>query len=115
MIKRVLPGTIAQDLMGVQPMSAPSGSVFRMNFRFGKATEQPITFKKTKVDKHWCCEFKWLGESDIESIEEWLKTYPRSDYWVHVSYSGFYVNIYDEELLTAFTLRWQNSSFSSVE
>lgn len=35
MIRRVIPGTIASELVGVQPMSGPVGLVYSLRFRYG--------------------------------------------------------------------------------
>lgn len=39
MIRRIIPGTIAQDLVGVQPMSGPVGLVYSMRFAFGEGAD----------------------------------------------------------------------------
>lgn len=39
MIRRILPGTIAQDLVGVQPMSGPVGLVYSLRFAFAEAAD----------------------------------------------------------------------------
>ena len=40
MIRRILPGTIATDLVGVQPMSGPVVLVYSLRFAFAEAAEQ---------------------------------------------------------------------------
>lgn len=37
MIRRVIPGTIATELVGVQPMSGPVGLVYSLRYRYGEA------------------------------------------------------------------------------
>jgi hypothetical protein len=37
MIRRVIPGTIAPELIGVQPMSGPVGLVYSLRYRYGEA------------------------------------------------------------------------------
>lgn len=37
MIRRIIPGTIAQELVGVQPMSGPVGLVYSMRFKYADA------------------------------------------------------------------------------
>jgi Major capsid protein Gp23 len=39
MIRRILPGTIATDLVGVQPMSGPVGLVYSLRFAFAEAAD----------------------------------------------------------------------------
>ncbi len=37
MIRRIIPGTIATELVGVQPMSGPVGLVYTLRYRYGEA------------------------------------------------------------------------------
>lgn len=39
MIRRILPGTISSDLVGVQPMSGPVGLVYSLRFAFAQAAD----------------------------------------------------------------------------
>lgn len=39
MIRRILPGTISSDLVGVQPMSGPVGLVYSLRFAFAESTD----------------------------------------------------------------------------
>ena len=41
MIRRILPGTISSDLVGVQPMSGPVGLVYSLRFAFSEASDNP--------------------------------------------------------------------------
>ena len=41
MIRRILPGTIASDLVGVQPMTGPVGLVYSLRFSFAQASDNP--------------------------------------------------------------------------
>ena len=41
MIRRILPGTISSDLVGVQPMSGPVGLVYSLRFAFAEASDNP--------------------------------------------------------------------------
>lgn len=43
MIRRILPGTISSDLVGVQPMSGPVGLVYSLRFAFAEAADAPGT------------------------------------------------------------------------
>ena len=43
MIRRILPGTIASDLVGVQPMTGPVGLVYSLRFAFGESVNAPGT------------------------------------------------------------------------
>ena len=110
MIRRILPNLIAADIMGVQPMTGPVGQIYSMGTSVRE--RPPLKFTKEKVDLHWnCCFPTGATVGSIDAIEEWLKQFPKTNYWTQQSghWSEYYVNIYDEEMLTAFTLRWQNS------
>jgi hypothetical protein len=37
MIRRIIPGTIASEIVGVQPMSGPVGLVYSLRFKFAEA------------------------------------------------------------------------------
>lgn len=41
MIRRIIPGTIATELVGVQPMQGPVGLVYTMRYRYGESVTQP--------------------------------------------------------------------------
>lgn len=41
MIRRIIPGTIATEIVGVQPMQGPVGLVYTMRYRFGEAATVP--------------------------------------------------------------------------
>ena len=41
MIRRILPGTISSDLVGVQPMTGPVGLVYSLRFAFAEASDNP--------------------------------------------------------------------------
>ncbi len=41
MIRRILPGTIATEIVGVQPMQGPVGLVYTMRYRYGESVTVP--------------------------------------------------------------------------
>jgi hypothetical protein len=41
MIRRIIPGTIATELVGVQPMQGPVGLVYSMRYKYGEAVAVP--------------------------------------------------------------------------
>ncbi len=43
MIRRIIPGTIATEIVGVQPMQGPVGLVYTMRYKYGEAVTQPTT------------------------------------------------------------------------
>ena len=53
-IRRVTPETLAQDIIGVQPMTGPAGSVYTMRTRYGDIKR---TWKDYLESLKWCtCE-----------------------------------------------------------
>ncbi len=43
MIRRIIPGTIGGDLVGVQPMTMPTGLIYSLRFAFAEAVDAPGT------------------------------------------------------------------------
>lgn len=43
MIRRIIPGTIATEIVGVQPMQGPVGLVYTMRYKYGESVTQPNT------------------------------------------------------------------------
>lgn len=43
MIRRIIPGTIATEIVGVQPMQGPVGLVYTMRYKYGEGVTQPAT------------------------------------------------------------------------
>lgn len=41
MIRRIIPGTIATEIVGVQPMQGPVGLVYTMRYRYGEGVQVP--------------------------------------------------------------------------
>ena len=41
MIRRIIPGTIATEIVGVQPMQGPVGQVYTMRYRYGEGVSVP--------------------------------------------------------------------------
>ncbi len=108
MIRRILPGTIAQDIIGVQPMSGPTGSVFTMRPNFGdEYNDHTLRLTVEKVDKHWNISMR-ISADRLHLIEDWLKNLPKDEYWTYQKgpWSPFYVNLYDEDTVLAFKLAW---------
>ena len=50
MIRRVIPGTIATELVGVQPMSGPVGLVYSLRYKYGEAATDNGRFPSTGAD-----------------------------------------------------------------
>lgn len=43
MIRRIIPGTVITELVGVQPMQGPVGLTYTMRYRYGESVTQPNT------------------------------------------------------------------------
>lgn len=43
MIRRIIPGTVATELVGVQPMQGPVGLVYTMRYKYGESVTVPAT------------------------------------------------------------------------
>lgn len=105
MIRKVMPGLIAQQITGVQPMSSATGSIF--NF-----PPTPVTVT-TSRDESLKCQYiaKVSGSVDMDSIQEWVdETFgartpgyynPR---WNKITYGKWAFK--HEADLTMFVLRW---------
>lgn len=53
MIRRIIPGTIATELVGVQPMSGPVGLVYSLRFLFTEAADAPTGTDIAGGDEVW--------------------------------------------------------------
>lgn len=109
MVRRILPTTIAHEIMGVQPMSGPTGSIFKMRFNIAPV-DRTVRLIIEKVDLHWNVEINANDHSRIDEILEWLKCIPADQYWTHQKHpwGTFYVNFYNEDAVLAFKLAWDN-------
>ncbi len=109
MIRRILPGVIANDIMSVQPMMGPTGSIYSMGI--STYEYKNILVKVTKVDTHWNCEMNFDGKRDrVGPIKEWLKeNIAVGLYWTHQTHYSFFVNVYSEDEALALSLRWHNA------
>jgi hypothetical protein len=111
MIRKILPNTIAADIMGVQPMAGPVGSIFSMRFNRPMIVDRTVRLLITKVDLHWNVGVNVNDHSRIDEILAWLKNIPQDQYWTAQKdpWSTFYINFYDEETVLAFKLAWDNA------
>lgn len=109
MIRRILPATIANDIMGVQPMSGSAGSIFSMR-HYIKEVDRTVRLIIKRVEFHWNVEVVTDDHSRIDEILAWLKNTTDNHYWTFQKnpWSTFYVNFYDEDTLLAFKLAWDN-------
>ncbi len=110
MIRQILPGTIAQNIIGVQPMFGPVGSIHTIRHTYVRDIKN-ILVTITKFDFHWHCFFDIDGELNrIQPITEWIKeTMSEDNYWIYNHDDILSVNVYDEESALAISLRWHNA------
>lgn len=47
MIRRIIPGTIATELVGVQPMTGPVGLIYSLRYKYGEAADDPGRWPST--------------------------------------------------------------------
>ena len=110
MIRKVMPSIIAQDIVGIQPMTAATSKVFTV--KYGKVSFENYVMVENQNE---CVLYDTPGCThyavDVRpKVEEWLIEQPRH-MWkyaeetedCHLSYTRFIIS---EELLTWMTLRW---------
>ena len=112
MIRRIMPGVIANDIMGVQPMT---GNIFTMSPNYGSPIS--IRMKTEKVWLHWNCTFiaNNLSMEVLGNIEDWLKeNIPKGNFWTRLNNREhtLSINFYDEGDVVAFMLKWDNTTWS---
>lgn len=106
----MMPKTIAQDIVGVQPMAPPMGKYFTMrndkvgfkNYVMARNQNECVLYD-TPGNKHYAVDVR-------TTVEEWLSVQPLS-MWkyaketddCHMSFNRYIIN---EELLTWMTLKW---------
>lgn len=99
-LRRVIPKLMAADILGVQPMSLPTGLVFNINNRMG----QPyyITKQWELAGKHW-----YLLEL-TDQVKTWLtETFTETvDYTPFEIFEGQEGTVVTEETYTLLKLRW---------
>jgi hypothetical protein len=106
LIRKVVPGLIAQDIVGVQPMQAPVGKVFTMKSKY-------MTYNVLKDGWDKTCP---PGHSAIETnveIAHWIEQQP-IHMWKYIDLQTgdktFQLNTYffvSNELLTWLRMRWE--------
>ena len=105
-IKNIDPRTVAEEIIGVQPMTANAGAVFNMPLRIrglkfwkvdhvGEDQRIPDGYQLYMVD---------------EEISQWVEQQPPS-MWKHHDAIQNYVNmsgyLISDELMTMFALKWR--------
>jgi hypothetical protein len=61
MIRRIIPGTIATEIVGVQPMTGPVGIVYTMRYRYGEGVTGPASGTDGNP---------WLGGGSVNAGDE---------------------------------------------
>ena len=100
MIQRILPNVIASELVNVQPMSAPQGSIF------GSGSKKFISEESENKDFPYHARFDgWYVSEDFrEEVLKWLSdTFHNKD---NYGVLGNTVMFKREEDRTMFMLRW---------
>lgn len=104
MVRHVMPTILANEIIGVQPMMGPAGSIFS----FGEAsiyfTHEPHEFGKYILHIHFD-KFGVMGEGR-ELLDE-IETYISDTFGTRVQKTNGLNYIFDQEKdLTLFLLRW---------
>ena len=105
MIRRIMPGVIANDILGVQPMTAFARGLVKLQI--------------SQIDMHWNCTFYSMSirKDVLSDIREWVKeNVPKEKYWFYedrrsIAYS---FNFYDEQDVVAFKLKWDGVGESTT-
>lgn len=106
MIRKVMPALIAQDIVGVQPMTGPTGSIFNVN---------PKYLKYEVLDTSWqsTCPFGHTAIQTNVEIAHWIEQQP-VHMWKYIDLEKdgrtFALNTYffvSNELLTWLRMRWE--------
>jgi hypothetical protein len=61
MIRRIIPGTIATEIVGVQPMTGPVGIVYTMRYRYGESVNGPASGQPGNP---------WAGSGSVSAGDE---------------------------------------------
>lgn len=69
LVRRVMPKLVANELLGIQPLSTPSGYIFAINFRYIGSSDQPA--KETKTGQ--IVEFTQATEIEKVQVGQTLK------------------------------------------
>jgi len=51
MIRRIIPGTIATELVGVQPMTGPVGLIYSLRYKYGETADDPGRFPSVAANE----------------------------------------------------------------
>lgn len=62
-IRKILPGMIAADIVGIQPMTGPSGSIFSMKNKYGLSAQEISSYDD------------WLERNNLNDCNESVDRY----------------------------------------
>ena len=107
LIRKILPNVIAQDIAGVQPMTGPTGNVFKMNW--GSVGFKPFVIVENQNE---CALYSGnhIAVDVKPKVSEWIQE-QSPDLWkwaeetedCHISFTRY---IIDEKLFTMMSLKW---------
>jgi len=95
MIRNIIPNIIAQDIIGVQPMTAPTSNIFNIKRKI-------IVYNK----KYWPYQYN-VSWDEYREIERWCWTQFKGRYWHSYATKFVFKRKQDAAL---FALRWINES-----
>ena len=93
LIRQVMPQVVAQQIIGVQPMTSSSGSIFSQRMRFSS---------KVYNRKYWPHQYR-ISVRNMTEAERWCWDNFRGRYW-HSDYEQFVFKRSEDAVL--FALRW---------
>jgi hypothetical protein len=93
LIRQVMPQVVAQQIIGVQPMTSSSGSIFSQRMRFSS---------KVYNRKYWPHQYM-ISVRNMTEAERWCWDNFRGRYW-HSDYEQFVFKRSEDAAL--FALRW---------
>lgn len=106
-IRKLMPTAFAKQLVSVQPMTSPTGNVFKMNG--DKLGFVPFVIVENQNEcalysgNHIAVDVKPSVSKWIEEQEPYLWKYAEETEGCHVSFTRY---IIDEQLFTLLSLRW---------
>ena len=99
MARRVIPTMIANDIISVQPMTAPTRQIFTLRTRYSQERQFELVVDDNFTQEGWCL-------IDVSfTVADWIITNP-VDQWVAVESHKEPRYIITDELFTMLALRF---------
>lgn len=100
-LRNVDPKTVAQDIIGVQPMTGPVGSIFTLNTKYDPMKFERIQINGLEIPDGYCAVQVTLV------VAMWIEEQP-IDQWKPINDVGGWRYAYtiSNELYTAMALKW---------